>query len=237
MAKRGGGAQSRSGWREARTAVLTAVAPALMYVAFSLLLSTLRIEVEGLDEIRERWRRGERVVLTFWHGRQLAMAMAVRTLEARPCILVSRHRDGEIATRLLRYLGVATARGSTTRGAVTGFRGLLRAYSDGYDLAVVPDGPRGPCYQAKRGVAHLSKATGAIIVPASAAGNRVWRLRSWDRMIIPKPFSRVLVLAGEPVSIDPEADAEAIEEKRVYLEAVLNELTEAAEKRMQAAPS
>ncbi len=237
MAKRSDGSGLRAAWREARATVLTAVAPAVIYVAFSLLVATLRIEIEGLDEVRERWRRGERVVLTFWHGRQLGMAMAVRMIEARPCLLVSRHRDGEIAARLLSYLGVATVRGSTTRGAVTGFRSLLRAYRDGYDLSVIPDGPRGPCYEAKPGVAHLSRVTGAVMVPASAAGDRVWRLRSWDRMIIPKPFSRVLVLVGAPVSIDPEADTEAVEEKRAYLQSVLNDLTETAEKRMHAASS
>ncbi len=233
MAKKGRAAGKSSRWRDLQLAALVAVGPPVAYAVLWLLVRTLRIEIEGLDAVRERWRRGERVVLTFWHGRQLAVAMAVPRVEARPCILVSRHRDGEIATRLLRYWGVATVRGSTSSGAVAGLRGVIKAFRDGYDIAFAPDGPRGPSGDVKLGVLHVAKTSGAELVPVGAAGDRVWRLRSWDRMIIPKPFSRLLLLAGAPISTAPDVDAERIDELRQSLRGTLDNLTETAETRMR----
>ncbi len=234
MARPGKSSRNASRWREAQMTALTVVGPPLLYAVLWLLVRTLRVEIEGLDRVRERWRRGERVVLAFWHGRLLALATAASRIEVRPCILVSQHRDGEIATRILRRWGVETVRGSTSRGAIAGLRGLLRAHRDGYDLALGPDGPRGPCCEAKAGVVQIASATGADLFPVGAAGDRVWRLRSWDRMIIPKPFSRLLLIVGEPLSVAPDADERAVEAARAQIQTTLNELTAAAERRMQA---
>jgi hypothetical protein len=212
---------------------VTAVAPPVLLAVLWVLVRTLRVEFEGIEPVEERWRRGERVLLTFWHGRLLGMAIGARITDARVCILVSRHRDGEIADRVLRHWGVETVRGSTTRGAVAGFRRLVLAHRRGFDLGVVPDGPRGPCCVAQSGVVYLAKATGAVIVPVSFAADRAWRLRSWDRMVIPKPFARVRIEVGEPTVVPRDADDAAVEALRERIEAVLNELTERAETRVQ----
>ena len=233
MSSKGRGKRAGSRRGKFSESIFLWVAPKLLYWALRLLVRTVRIEIEGLDAVRERWRRGERVVLTFWHGRQVAVAMALPQIEARPCILVSQHRDGEIATRMLGRWGVATVRGSTTRGAVSGLRGLLRAYRDGHDIALAPDGPRGPCCEAKAGVVHVSKFTGAALVPVGAAADRVWRLGSWDRMVVPKPFSRLLLLVGEPISVPSDIDGEGVEAARLATQAAINRLTDAAEARMR----
>lgn len=235
MAKPDGDAGKRKRWREARLAVLAAVAPPLLYAVLWLLSRTLRVDVEGLEGVRERWSRGARVVMTFWHGRQLLVAIAFPEIpQARPCIMVSHHRDGEIATEMLRRWGVATVRGSTTRGAVSGLRALLKAHRDGHDITMAPDGPRGPRCVVKPGIVHVAKSMSGELFPVGAAGSRVWRLRNWDRMIIPKPFSRLLLLVGDPVPVPREASAEDVADACVAVERALNELSDEAERRMQA---
>ena len=219
-------------WRSPLLGAVTVLAPPVFFVVLWLLARTLRVEIDGLGPVEERWRRGENVILTFWHGRLLGMAIATRITGARVCILVSRHRDGEIATRVLNRWGVETVRGSTTRGAVAGFRRLVTAHRRGFDIAVVPDGPRGPCCRAQAGVAYLARTTGAAVVPVSFAADRAWRLRSWDGLLIPKPFARLYIVAGPPFAVPADADDVQIEAARVRVETVLNELSEQAESRL-----
>jgi lysophospholipid acyltransferase (LPLAT)-like uncharacterized protein len=137
----------------------------LAFWALRVLGTTTRKQQLGGEEILAYWRRGEQVILAFWHGRILLMSSAYRGQKA--CVMNSTHRDGEIITRVLRRFGVSTVRGSSTRGWMSGLKGMLAAYHQGYDLLVVPDGPRGPCYQAKSGVIQLARATGAPIFPAT----------------------------------------------------------------------
>jgi lysophospholipid acyltransferase (LPLAT)-like uncharacterized protein len=150
------------------------------------------------------------------------------------CILLSQHRDGEIAARVAARWGVRTVRGSATRGGVAGFLSLVRAYRRGDSLAVVPDGPRGPCYVAKVGIVELAKITGAPIIPVSYAADRVKRLRSWDRLLIPLPFARVIVAVGEPIVVTRHADDGAVEAHRRRLEERLNDLSRSAEAHLAA---
>jgi hypothetical protein len=106
---------------------------------------------------------------------------------------------------------------------------LVNAYRDGYDLAIVPDGPRGPRHVVKPGIMHLARATGAPIYPVTYAAGRRRQLRSWDRLIIPWPFARVVYVAGEPLEVPRAADDAALEAKRRELEDRLNHITDVAE--------
>lgn len=226
------GVRRRPWGRRVLLRFLTAVGPAVISVVLRVLGRTLRITLVNFDELSGAWARGEQVIVTFWHNRLLMMPFAANG--ARICVLVSHHRDGEIATRALSHWGIHAVRGSVTRGAVGGFQRLVNAYRQGYSLAVAPDGPRGPRYAAKPGVIHLAKATGAPIFPATYAASRALRLRSWDRLIIPLPFSRVTIAVGDPVRVSRAAAAEQMEEHRLRLERCLNELTRAAETRLAA---
>lgn len=211
-------------WKER---VLLALAPRAISAWLQLLRWTVRTEFVGADELFRRWREGEQTVVAFWHNRLVMMPVAYRGRGI--CILNSESRDGEIATRAVARWGVHVARGSATRGGAKGFLALVRAFRRGSDLALVPDGPRGPKCIAKAGVVHLGRAVGAPIVPVSYAASRFRRLRSWDRMIVPLPFSRVCFAVGEPVVIDRDADDSAIERARCLLEARLNAVTTTAE--------
>jgi hypothetical protein len=217
-------------WREPLQRVTIALAPAVLSAALRVLKWTVRLEIVNADALFGRWARGERVIVVFWHSRLLMMPIAAHGHPV--CIMNSEHRDGEIATRAAARWGIRSVRGSATRGGVKGFLQLVRAYRDGWSLAVVPDGPRGPAGVAKPGVVHLAKATKAPIVPVSYAASRCRQLRSWDRLIIPLPFSRVVLVIGDALAIPETADGEELERQRMLLEGRLHELGRAAEARL-----
>lgn len=224
--------KKRPWWRKPLLRLATAAAPLLLSAALWLLSWTLRVSFVNGEALFGRWDAGERVIVAFWHNRLLMMPIAAG---GRPiCILNSQHRDGEIATRVAARWNVRAVRGSATRGAVAGFLSLIRAYRNGFSLAVVPDGPRGPCYQAKVGVVQLARVVGAPIIPVSYAADRLRRLRSWDRLIIPMPFARVVFAFGEPIEVAQGADDALIETQRQLLEQRLNQLERTAEAHLAA---
>jgi lysophospholipid acyltransferase (LPLAT)-like uncharacterized protein len=203
---------------------------ALALGALWLLGKTTRKRYVGGEELLAHWQRGEQVILTFWHDRILLMAFPYRTYRGqKACVMNSSHRDGEIITRVLKHFGVRAVRGSSTRGWMGGLKGMLEAYRQGYDLLVVPDGPRGPRHQAKPGVLQLARATGAPIFPVSYGAAWKTTVRSWDRLLIPFPLSRVVYVIGQPIRVPTDASPELMEEKRKELEAVLLTITAQAD--------
>ncbi len=212
----------RRGWQ-----LVLLVAPALISGALRLLALTVRMRLVNMEELWRRWQGGEQVILAFWHNRVVMMPLQYRGRKI--CIMNSQHRDGEIASRALHRWGIHTVGGSATRGGVGGFLRLLDAFRQGYDLAVVPDGPRGPRYQVKPGILHLARATGADVFPISYAAAWKRQLHSWDRLIIPLPFSRIAYVAGEPLRVPRDASDERLEELRLELESRLNQATTDAE--------
>jgi len=228
MAGRDGGRVGRHVDRRAWLARLVPVAALLVTALLFLLRWTLRPRYVNGDELFGRWARGERVILAFWHDRLLLMPFAERRRQ-RVCILVSRHRDGELITRAVRPLGIEIARGSSTRGWAGGLKDLLRAHRAGANLAFAPDGPRGPRHVAKSGVVQVARATGAVIVPIGAAARWSRRLGSWDRLVVPLPWSRVAYVAAPSIALPADADATTIEAARAMLERELARVTAAAE--------
>jgi len=189
-------------------------------------LTRLRYEKR---EALEAWRRkGESCILAFWHGRIVMMPFAYAGRGI--CIMNSGHRDGALVSQAIQPFGIEVVYGSSTRGWVRGLRGLLEAHRRGKDLAVVPDGPRGPRCHAKSGAVQLARATGAPIYPAAFGASRGWVLkRSWDWLLIPAPFARVHYVVGEPLVVPPDATAEGMEALRIELEQRLNQVTARAD--------
>jgi lysophospholipid acyltransferase (LPLAT)-like uncharacterized protein len=152
---------------------------------------------------------GQRVIYTLWHGELLPLLWHHRGEGI--AVVISEHRDGEIIARIAERLGYATVRGSTSRGASRALIGLVRALESGRSAAVTPDGPRGPAHVFAPGAAIAAQRTGVPIIPVRARAARAWRLKSWDRFLIPKPFARVDVHYGALtlVQVDtPRAAAE-----------------------------
>jgi len=124
---------------------------------------SMRLETRGEEQIDALYREGRRVIIAFWHARQLMMPLTYRGSAAH--ILISQHQDGEIIARIVERFGLHTVRGSSTRGGALALRELIRLGRSGTDLVVTPDGPKGPRQVAKPGVIQLAKATGLPIVP------------------------------------------------------------------------
>jgi len=189
--------------------------------------ATWRIRVEDDGPLHEMRRARHPVIFTFWHSRILPLTYLRRGEGS--VALVSQHGDGEYTTRILERMGYGTARGSATRGGVQGLRGLVRAAREGHDLGITPDGPRGPARELKEGVLVAAQLSGAAILPFAAGGPSVWSVGSWDRMIIPKPFSRVNVKYGALQFVARDATEADLAEHGARLSAELNRITDAVD--------
>lgn len=184
---------------------------------------TWRIDRSGLAAWDARIAGGERCVFAFWHARLFPL---VFTHQNRAIVvLISRHHDGELIARIIEQLGFRTARGSSTRGGEEGARDLLRFAEQRALLAITPDGPRGPAERVKPGLAWIASRAGVPVVPVATAARSAWVFRSWDRFRIPKPFTRVVVSYGEPITIPADADGDALEQWRVRLDEAIGALT------------
>jgi lysophospholipid acyltransferase (LPLAT)-like uncharacterized protein len=190
----------------------------------SLLGATLRFRVEGAHHLASLRDEEQPFIFCIWHSRLLPMVHAHRGEGI--VALVSEHRDGEYIARVMHRRGFETARGSSTRGGDRGLRELLRKAREGRDLAITPDGPRGPARQLKLGALTLARLTGLPILPLSASGARVWSASSWDRFMVPLPFSIVHVAYGHPVRIPRRIDDDELESLRVQVEDTMNRLTD-----------
>ena len=144
-------------------------------------------------------------------------------------ILISRHRDGELVTRTVRYFGLGTIRGSSTRGGIAGIKGLVRALQKGYDVAIAPDGPRGPRYKVQPGVIQVAKLSGRPIFPFTFSATPRKTLHTWDRFILPFPFSRGVFVWGDPIWVNHAEGEKGMERKALLLEKRLQEITEFAD--------
>lgn len=189
-----------------------------------LLALTWRVDRRAIEPYDAEIRNGARCIFALWHSRLLALAWTHRGRNA--VILVSAHRDGEWIARVTQWLGFESARGSSTRGGEEGMRNLLRAAADGRLIGITPDGPRGPAERVKPGVAYLASRAGLPVVPVSAGSSSSWVLRSWDRFVIPKPFARVVVAYGAPISVPPDIDERGAEAIAGAVERSLAEVTE-----------
>ncbi len=166
---------------------------------------------EGTENYLQFRRQGKPIIFVFWHGQLLSLVHYHRNEGI--VVLVSEHKDGEYIAQVIHRHGFGTARGSSTRGGVKGLKGILRAAKAGKDLAFTPDGPKGPRQEFKWGALVAAQLTGAPIVPIGLGADRAWHLKSWDRFMIPKPFSALRIRYGSPFFVPrdaSEADLKAI---------------------------
>jgi len=188
-----------------------------------LLVRSWRVETDFPADWLERARQGERLILAFWHNRQIGFLRIAATL--RPVsVLVSQHGDGEIITRIMARFGVGAVRGSSTRGGTQALRTMLAATRE-TNLAITPDGPVGPRYEVKEGVVSLAALSGLPVFWVSWSSERVWIFKSWDRFMLPKPFARLRFQATGPMHLNKSMKREEIEAARLDLEARMRQQT------------
>ena len=178
-----------------------AVVPTLAALLIRLLGWTLRYEDRAEPGVTPGYAIPGPTVFAFWHRSLLACAHRFRNLDI--AILISPSFDGELIARTVERLGFKAVRGSSSRGGAAGLRNMQLAYAAGHRCAITADGPRGPVFVAKPGAAQLANSVGAVPSGAQPEGTwvgcfyalpeRAWELRSWDRFLIPKPFSRVVL--------------------------------------------
>ncbi len=164
-------------------------------------LSVMEVNRSVREKVIERYGKA---IYAFWHNRFFPLIFENR--DSGIVILVSQSKDGDLIDAILKKFGFNTVRGSSSKGAISALKALVSEVLQGRSVALMPDGPKGPRYEVKEGVLALSKLTGVPIIPVSVVYSSYWELSSWDRFMIPKPFSKVIIGYGEPFLVDSDMD-------------------------------
>jgi lysophospholipid acyltransferase (LPLAT)-like uncharacterized protein len=204
-------------WRASRLKrVQVAAIATLGYPIINALGHTLRWRVEGLHHFDAIHTSGRQPVMAFWHGRILPAAFYFR--HRGIVVITSENFDGEWIARIIERFGYGTARGSTTRGGRKAILQMVRDMKNGKPAGFTLDGPRGPARVAQPGAVWLASATGSPLLPFHLEASSYWSARSWDRTQVPKPFSTVALVIGEPLEVAKDASEEALERARLEVE-------------------
>ena len=219
-----------------RTKAVQAVLANLLAGYLRLVKASTRWEVRGRDVVEPFWHDGGGMIGVIWHGRVLMSLAGWPMRYQRPALLISRSPDGAFIARATALLGAAVIRGSARntkktkdKGGSRAFRQMIRHVREGGCMALTPDGPRGPLMQAGAGALRLARLTGAPVLCLSCSTR--WRLvfSSWDRFTLPLPFGRGVIVWKGPLHVPADADADALENCRVQMQALLREGTDEAD--------
>jgi lysophospholipid acyltransferase (LPLAT)-like uncharacterized protein len=186
--------------------------------------ATLRVRHVNVENIEKT----PQYIIAFWHSHLLPMLHS--RYRTPITVILSRSKDGEHMARVFDWYGATSARGSSTRGGSAALRQVIRDARAGNNIAVTPDGPKGPPRVLKDGVVYTAQMTGLPIVLSAFAAKKKWLLRSWDRMVVPRPFSRAIYLYGEPIVVPRDGD---VEEWRAEIERRMNALADEAGQMME----
>jgi lysophospholipid acyltransferase (LPLAT)-like uncharacterized protein len=188
---------------------------------------TLRLQVED-PHGTVALVRDKPVIFAIWHNRLLMLPRVFDpTFPSRQSYgLISASRDGDLIAFFIERSGYGTIRGSSSRKGVIALRQLVDTLASNGNVLVTPDGPRGPVYQVSQGVVFLAQKSGAPVLPIHMEYSKCWRLKSWDRFVVPWPFAKLRAILGPPVYVPPIAGAEQFEAERVRLQDAMMSLVE-----------
>jgi len=196
------------------------------YWVIRLIGPTLRVSIsreEGAQETLEQ----RPLIVSFWHSCMIPATYICRNLGVR--VMSSNSYDGEYMGRIIRKFGFVAVKGSSSRNAVRALLGLRRALEAGWTVAFTLDGPRGPRHKVKPGPVALARSSGVPLTMFHAAVDKAWVLNSWDRMMIPMPFSRVLLRFGKLIHVPTGASDEDVERHTAELQTSLDRVCKFAE--------
>lgn len=191
--------------------------------------ATGRFEVRGGAAPVRLWRDHRPFIVAFWHGR-LLMLPCVWPRGTAMHLLISEHRDGGLIADTVGHFGLTAVRGSSSRGGTMALRTMLRLLAAGDCVGITPDGPRGPRMRASDGIVQLARLAGVPVLPLTVSAARRRLLRTWDRFLVPLPFSRGVFVWGEPITVPRDADPEILEACRQEIEDRLIALTADADR-------
>ncbi|MCX8505407.1 MAG: lysophospholipid acyltransferase family protein [Alphaproteobacteria bacterium] len=191
---------------------------------------TSRWDVIGIDVMTAARDARQPLLFALWHNRIIMMVFLWRMVHKKPRlgVIISTHRDGLLIARAVAWLGIHPIKGSSRRGGSVALLEVVRALQSGKSIAITPDGPKGPVFEVKTGILGAAFKAGVPIVPVAYAMSRQIRLKSWDRLVIPRPFCRAVFVVGEPLAITAAADSDAGEALRLELQNRLIAVTEQA---------
>jgi lysophospholipid acyltransferase (LPLAT)-like uncharacterized protein len=206
------------------------IVPALLRLIGCTLRATMTYEegaIQSLDEVYPG-------IFPFWHRCVLPATWLYR--HQHPAVMTSRSLDGEYIARVIRRFGFVPVRGSSSRGGSRALLEMNQQLEQGNAVAFTIDGPRGPRYVAKKGPVLLARMSGAAITAFYVAVDRAWVLKTWDALVIPKPFSRIYVRFARKIFVPPDADDAAMERYHTEMQAALDRITTFAEAQFRPDP-
>jgi lysophospholipid acyltransferase (LPLAT)-like uncharacterized protein len=196
----------------------------LCYYLLRLYLSLLRVRVVGEEAAHKQFSKYGRVIAAVFHQRFLpALAYVSKFRNFKPIVMISQSSDGELIASLASRLGLVPVRGSSTRGGRDALMAILRALKKNPGVIHIVDGPTGPKGVIKPGLMAMAQVTGAPIFPIIISAEKAWVMRSWDRFLVPKPFSTVTIRWGDPFPVPRGTRPEQLEELRKQVESLMLE--------------
>jgi hypothetical protein len=198
------------------------------YLVIRLICPTLRFRIELEPGVPSDGQHADPIIWCFWHRCVIPASYHFR--DNQIAVMTSRSFDGEYIARIIEKLGYRAVRGSSSRGAVGALIGMRRELELNHAVAFTIDGPRGPRYVAKPGPVLLARKTGRPIGCFYIAVQKAWVLNSWDRMVIPRPFSSAMMYASSPIYVSPDANEEQISACHAQMQAALEKCREQAER-------
>ena len=170
----------------------------------------------------------ENYIAALWHNRLLVFPLVLRRFfpQRQGAALISASRDGDLLTDAVQRFGYNVVRGSSSRLGASAILQLEEVLASGSDVVITPDGPRGPAYELGPGIIFLAQKTGAPVVPVNMEYSSCWRLNSWDRFIVPRPFAKVRVIIGAPHRVGSTSSPEEFEAERLRLQKAMMTLVE-----------
>ncbi len=206
----------------------------LAAVVMRFLHFSCRVSHQFEPQLEPFYSGDRKAIFTFWHGRMIMLPFLKP--RGKIAVLISHHNDGALITTTMRRFDIGAVRGSRKSGGSEAVRSLVEAAAQGTNIAITPDGPRGPYHVAAPGAIYVAMRTGLPIVPMAFSASRFWRLSSWDRFMIPKPFSHIVFRAGEPYTVPRECTPEQLKEHLDELTRRLNDVTAKADAACMVSP-
>ncbi len=204
------------------------ILPYVLFVILYLIGKTLRVQIINRDVEYKMKKQGQAAIGTFWHGRMLYFPYLYRFTK-KFTILISPSEDGEIVASTLKFFGFSIIRGSSYENGENAMLKLISVIRKGKSVILVGDGSRGPCYEFQKGIIKLAHFTGAPIVPVTYGAKNKIQLNSWDRFIIPLPFSKIKVMYGDPVYVVKNKKERNLQSKLEELQKKLKQMTQAVD--------
>ncbi|MCX7990966.1 MAG: lysophospholipid acyltransferase family protein [Proteobacteria bacterium] len=206
--------------------IIKKLAPFFVSNLLKVLHKTIKWEIVGLDNLNNIKIP---VIFAFFHGRMMMLGFFYKKIRKDRNIkmILSPHFDGEVGSLIAKRFGVDSIKGSSSKGSLKLLKEISKIKDS--DIGITPDGPRGPFQKVKSGVTYISKVTGFPVVPVAYSVSRGKRLGSWDRFLVPYPFSRGVLVVGKPIYVPEDLDKEKIEEFSQHIEEEMIKVTNLAD--------